>query len=60
MHRALQRQDWASFARAYNGPGYAQNNYDTKIAAEYNRLSRQLKVWCSRWVGQWLEDRLDH
>ncbi len=40
MHRALQNHDWASFARAYNGPGYAQNNYDTKIANEYNKLSR--------------------
>jgi LysM repeat protein len=40
MHRALQNHDWASFARAYNGPGYAQNNYDTKIASEYNRLNR--------------------
>jgi LysM repeat protein len=40
MHSALQDHDWASFARAYNGPGYAANNYDTKIAAEYSRLNR--------------------
>jgi LysM repeat protein len=40
MHRALQNHDWTSFASAYNGPGYAANSYDTKIAAEYARLSR--------------------
>lgn len=39
MHHALQRHDWAAFARAYNGPGYAQNDYDTKIAAAYRRFS---------------------
>jgi flagellum-specific peptidoglycan hydrolase FlgJ len=37
MHRALQHHDWAAFARAYNGAGYAQNHYDTKIAAAYRR-----------------------
>jgi LysM repeat protein len=40
MHSALKKHDWANFAQAYNGPGYAANNYDTKIAAEYNKLSR--------------------
>ncbi len=39
MHRALQRHDWAAFARAYNGPGYAQNDYDTKMAAAYRRYA---------------------
>jgi hypothetical protein len=39
MHQALQRHDWAAFARAYNGPGYAQNDYDTKIAAAYRRFA---------------------
>ena len=37
MHRALQAQDWAAFARAYNGPAYAQNSYDTKLAAAYRK-----------------------
>jgi N-acetylmuramidase/Putative peptidoglycan binding domain len=27
--------DWRRFARAYNGPGYAQNKYDEKLAAAY-------------------------
>lgn len=39
MHRALQEHDWAGFARAYNGPGYAQNAYDTRLADAYRRLS---------------------
>lgn len=34
----LQRKDWAAFARAYNGPGYAANQYDTKMAQAYARL----------------------
>ncbi|GAB7078721.1 N-acetylmuramidase family protein [Megalodesulfovibrio paquesii] len=33
----LQRLDWAEFARRYNGPGYAANKYDTKLAAAYAR-----------------------
>jgi len=32
-------QDWARFARGYNGPGYAKNHYDTKLAAAYARWS---------------------
>lgn len=35
MLAALQGQDWATFARLYNGPGYAQNHYDTKLAAAF-------------------------
>ena len=34
----LQRKDWAGFARSYNGPNYAQNHYDTKMADAYARL----------------------
>lgn len=33
MHGALRIGDWASFASLYNGPAYAQNQYDTKLAA---------------------------
>ncbi len=28
LDRALQRHDWAGFARGYNGPHYAAHNYD--------------------------------
>ena len=31
----IQRRDWAGFARRYNGPAYAANKYDTKIATAY-------------------------
>jgi len=32
---ALRERRWAAFARAYNGPGYKLNQYDTKLAAAY-------------------------
>lgn len=34
---ALRRRDWAGFARGYNGPAFAQNSYDRKLAAAYTR-----------------------
>jgi hypothetical protein len=33
----LRAKNWAAFARGYNGPGYAQNSYDKKMAAAYAR-----------------------
>ncbi len=33
----LQRRDWAGFAKAYNGPAYKKNKYDTKLANAYRR-----------------------
>lgn len=38
LDAALARGDWAAFARGYNGPGYAANQYDTKLAAAYKAL----------------------
>ncbi|WP_406858472.1 N-acetylmuramidase family protein [Alsobacter sp. KACC 23698] len=35
---ALRDLDWATFARGYNGPGYAKNGYHTKLAAAYDRF----------------------
>ena len=35
MAAALRAHDWPAFARAYNGPGYASNRYDTKLSAAY-------------------------
>lgn len=40
----VQRHDWAAFARGYNGPNFAANNYDTNIGAAYNRISAQRRV----------------
>jgi hypothetical protein len=34
----LQHLDWKGFARAYNGPEYAKNLYDTKLAKAYAKF----------------------
>lgn len=39
---ALRGKKWAAFAKAYNGPAYAKNHYDTKLAAAYKRWSTTL------------------
>ena len=39
---ALNRKDWAGFARGYNGPAYKKNAYDTKMAAAYERYSKKV------------------
>jgi hypothetical protein len=36
---ALQAHDWATFACKYNGPKYAVNQYDVKLADHYKKLS---------------------
>jgi hypothetical protein len=35
----LRERRWAAFARRYNGPGYAANKYDTKLAKAYERFT---------------------
>lgn len=35
MLPALQKKNWAEFAKRYNGPAYAQNKYDQKLDAAY-------------------------
>jgi hypothetical protein len=37
LDRPLSAQDWTSFARGYNGPDFARNLYDAKLAAAYQR-----------------------
>lgn len=39
MHKALKEKDWANFAKLYNGPAYAKNQYDTKLAAAYKEYA---------------------
>ena len=39
LAKALKTHDWATFARGYNGPAYATNQYDKKLAEAYRRLS---------------------
>ncbi|MCC7045575.1 MAG: DUF3380 domain-containing protein [Alphaproteobacteria bacterium] len=36
---ALREHRWDDFAAAYNGPRYKDNDYDTRLAAAYDRLS---------------------
>jgi hypothetical protein len=35
LTKALQEKDWAGFAKVYNGPGYAKNQYDSKMKQNY-------------------------
>jgi hypothetical protein len=35
LANALRAGDWAKFARGYNGPGYAQNQYDRRLANRF-------------------------
>lgn len=37
LHAALKACDWARFARGYNGPTYAKNQYDKKLAAAFKK-----------------------
>lgn len=39
LHRALKAAKWAQFARLYNGPAYAENLYDIKLARAYARFA---------------------
>lgn len=33
-------KDWAALAKGYNGPAYAKNKYDVKLASAYARFSK--------------------
>lgn len=35
----LKSLNWASFAKCYNGPGYAANKYDVKIAEAFDKFT---------------------
>ena len=37
---ALQRRDWAAFAKGYNGTAYRENRYDERLAAAYGKRSK--------------------
>ncbi|RQV53253.1 DUF3380 domain-containing protein [Burkholderia cenocepacia] len=39
LRRALGARQWAAFARAYNGPDYAANLYDVKLARAFDRYA---------------------
>jgi hypothetical protein len=35
----LRRRDWAAFARGYNGPSYAKNQYDVRLNAAFQKYA---------------------
>lgn len=39
LHKALKGRKWAEFARRYNGPNYARNLYDVKLARAYAQFA---------------------
>jgi len=44
LEKYLQSKDWAKFAKAYNGPAYAQNKYDVKLKNAYEKYAKQVIV----------------
>ncbi len=40
MIKALREKNWTSFARQYNGAGYAKRGYHTRMAAAYARYKK--------------------
>lgn len=40
----LQKRQWATFARGYNGPGFAKNRYHIKLQAAYNNYLKSFPV----------------
>jgi hypothetical protein len=39
LSKPLGAHDWAAFARGYNGPGYAKNQYDTLLGRQYQMFA---------------------
>ncbi|MFC0669457.1 N-acetylmuramidase domain-containing protein [Azotobacter chroococcum] len=39
LHKALKARKWAEFAKRYNGPAYARNLYDVKLARAYEQFA---------------------
>ncbi|HWT64068.1 MAG TPA: N-acetylmuramidase family protein [Ochrobactrum sp.] len=42
LGEALQTRDWRDFARRYNGPAFARNQYDSRMASAFERWNRSL------------------
>ena len=38
---ALKKKDWSTFARGYNGAGYAARGYHTRMASSYAKHKRE-------------------
>ena len=39
LDKAMRDHDWTTFARVYNGAGFAENQYDLKLEIQYERFS---------------------
>lgn len=39
--KAMKDLNWAAFAKGYNGPAYAKNAYDTKLAQAYAKFEKE-------------------
>jgi len=39
LDQAMRDHDWAAFARGYNGPQYAKNNYDNQLHDKYQKYA---------------------
>lgn len=39
LHEALKQKDWVKVARFYNGPSYAKNEYDKRLAAAHAKYA---------------------
>lgn len=39
LDQAMRDHDWTAFARGYNGPQYAKNNYDTQLQDKYQKYA---------------------
>lgn len=44
LSTAIVDKKWAKFAKAYNGPDYAKNNYDTRMQNAYNKYAAEAKA----------------
>jgi hypothetical protein len=55
----LRAHNWAGFARGYNGPKYAVNGYNTKLAAAYAKWSRIKDTPWTPGAPNTLRDALD-
>lgn len=42
LQALLNKQDWPGYAKLYNGPKYAINNYDTKLANSFVKYSKNV------------------
>ena len=41
LKKSICEKDWTTFAKRYNGPGYAKNAYDTKMKENYEALTKK-------------------